>query len=46
MTQYLSIEYKDGRIYSQIVYDITPDKVEVLRAHKGVKEVKVIGSNR
>lgn len=46
MTKYLSIEYTDGRIYSQIVYDITPDKIETLKGHRGVKEVRVIGNTR
>lgn len=43
---YLLIRYKDGKEFSQIVQNITPDKLEALRDHPGVVDVRVIGQTR
>lgn len=43
---YMTIEYKDGRVYSQIVYNVTHEKLDAIRAQAGVKEVKVRGNSK
>lgn len=46
MTQFLTIEYHNGNVYSQIVYNVTPEKLDAIRAQAGVKEVHVRGNGR
>lgn len=44
--QYMTITYNNGNVYSQIVYNVTPEKLGAIRARAGVKEVHVRGNGK